>query len=503
LGDVRIEGFSSNSKGMKIVYVSHGEFTAVFSVLVGMTPKSITINRMPKNDGVRTGGKINLDGLEATVVFSDDTSQKFEGDNLTAKGFNSSIEGRQTVTVGFGDVTASFEVFVSRTAKANLNGYRVVHTSWAEQGVDPRIHMGYVLEDGTLFFDNVVQLYGLRFAERDCADRDDSPQHCNKRGIHWCVMQMIWERMYRDYDITVKPVRDRGIKYLIGIVPEGLAVGQMYRWPMGVDPRYDWKAMTGEDYPYGRETVDKLLDDLVEIYNAGPFDGVGYDEEYASGIRTGNVGGENKTLSGYPETTVYPGVPTAAAWTRGGENLLRFGHELNEKILGPGKRLIQETYEIRYGANVPRTYTYTDDRTWGSTPGQQVTLEREKIIDHSYYAFYGGWQQDSANPGFPRGKYGPCSVDAGFDEKSPLPPPARANGSGIIPRMESHLRGNYGVVMYYCLTSKQYLTNRQKAGKMPWNYFGADGDPAETYLSDIGRYLHGQPVYYVGEDYNY
>jgi hypothetical protein len=497
-GSVTTGGFNSEKSGVVTVTVSYtdpgGTGTATFDVLVGLTPVSIVILKPPLSTGVRTGFQPDLNGLEVEVRFAElPDPVKLSHGSVSVIGFDPNTEGEQTVTVGVGTARAEFKLYVARTVKTNLKGRRIIHTSWSEQGVDPRVHIGYELENGVPFFDHFVQLYGLRLAERDCAN-EANPQTCNKTGVHWCVMDMIYNRMYRDYEITVKPVRERGIKYLIGIVPDGIAVGNLYRWPMSVDAEYAWEALTGDaKYPYDVDTVDKLLDELQEIYNATPFDGVAYDEEYASGIRSGTVRGVVKTLSGYPDTSVYPGMSTGAAWVRGGENLIRFGHEVNEKIAGPGRKLIQESYEIRYGGTMPRTYTYTDERT-----GKTVTLNRDDIIDYSYEAFYGNWQKDSGNPDYPRSRYGPVSIDMGFDSGSPKPSPGRSAGSGIIPRMEDHLRGNYGVVMYYHLTSKKYIQLSR-----PSNYYGSDGAPAETYLSEIGRILHGMEVRYIGDDWNY
>jgi hypothetical protein len=361
------------------------------------------------------------------------------------------------------------------TVKLNRKGQRVVQTTWMEQGVDPRVTMGYLLEDDTPFFDHFVQLYGLRLRDNNCAADTDSPATCRKTGVHWCCMDLIYNRMFRDYETHVKPVRDRGLKYLVSLVPEGVAVGMLYRWPM--EKWYPWKEITGQDvYPYGPETVAKLITELKEIDARTPFDGIAYDEEY---------GGEHGGYPAYPEAAKYPKMSTndtSEAWRIGGENIIRFAHEVNQAF---GRKLIQETYEIRYAGKVPVSYTYDDG----------AVIYRNDVIDYSYEAYYGSWQPESGNVNFPRRRYGPGSIDLGFDPNTPQPPPGFSAGSGITGRMQDHLEGNYGVVMYYHQVSREYyLKNRP-------NYFGPNDAPLETYLSEISRILYGQKTKYVGRDY--
>jgi len=461
--------------------------------------------------------------------------------------------------------------------KINNKGQRILVTSWCEKGVDPRSAMGYVLEDGTPLIDHVVQLYGLGLTsdQEDCSKVPER-YYCDKKGMHFCVTDKpyLWERMFRDYNTTVKPIRDKGHKYLINIIPDHAPLGILYRWPMVTtnkpdnywDPeeRYSWEKLTGEKtYAYGKDAVAALLEQLQQIYKDGPFDGLAYDEEYGSGFRTGTINGESKELSGYPDN--YPGVNENESWKISAGNLLRFAHEANVKIKGdryikralpdgkfaydvkprrqadgswdkelngydifenekfapiPAKdweafkqdewndpvmrkamqaereqsknRLIFESYEIRAGGklNLTPSYTYpTDpndpsyDERW---PG--LTINRNDLIDRTYNSSYGGY-----SPGGWAGnhRFGPMSIDLGFNELSPKPPPGESGGSGIIARTKEHFAGNYGVIMFYCLTSRAYIQSKNP------NYFGPDKTPAEVYLSEMTKILFGQGVKYI------
>jgi hypothetical protein len=432
------------------------------------------------------------------------------------------------------------------TVKINKNGQRVVMTSWSEQGVDSRVAMGYELEDGTLFYDNVVQLYGIRPTDRDCS-KDDKKDYCNRAGFHLCFDSLIYNRNYRRYNETIKPVREKGIKYLINFCPGPVPIGIFYRWPMGeaavkADGEYKWETIVGGAYPYRKEAVDNILDHLKEIYDATPFDGLAFDEEYGSGFATGIIKGVSTKLSGYPETSMYPGINTSAGWRIEGENLLRFAHECNVKIFGKdydrfdsskiemikdwvvedeetgeeipelskkysfteedkrameqgAKRLIWEAYEIRAGGIIPESYTYPDDP---SDPSYNedfagMTIYRDELIDCTYNSNYGG-QGNTGLPNWPRNRYGSTSVDLGFNPVKPKPGPKSDGGSGIIPRMEEIERRNYGVVMFYHIVPMSYVWDRHGD-----EYYGPNKTPLEDYLSDISKILFdGQMVRYIG-----
>jgi len=454
---------------------------------------------------------------------------------------------------------------VPSRVKLNVKGQRILITSWSEQGVDPRITMGYVLEDGTPLIDHVVQLYGtaLRGDTVNCR-ADPKRPWCNEvNKLHICPgIDFLYERMYKNYDTTVRPVREKGIKYLINIIPGSVPVGILYRWP--VEEWYPWNEITGDTkYPYGKDAVAYVMDQLQAEYDIRPFDGLAYDEEYGWGFRTGTVNNAETELSGYPDK--YSRANHGQAWRISAENLVRFAHEANVKIMGdryikrekegggftyevkprrqadgswdknlngydifenakfapiPAKdwvfkqdewndpvtrkamqaereqsthRLIFESYEIHAGAWLSSAPSYTyptdpndpsyDDR-W---PG--LTILRNDLIDRSYNASYGGF-----SPGGWAGahRFGPMSLDLGFNELAPKPPVGEGGGAGIIPRTKEFLQGNYGVIMFYCMTSRAYTI-----AKKGDNYFGPNQTPVEVHLSDMTKILFDQKVKYI------
>jgi len=123
------------------------------------------------------------------------------------------------------------------------------------------------------------------------------------------------------------------------------------------------------------------------------------------------------------------------------------------------------------------------------------TIYRNDVIDRSYNSTYGGF--GASGSGMPRHRYGPASLDLGFNPVNPKPPIGEGGGSGIIPRMKEHLAGNYGVVMFYCMTSRAYTINKHGD-----NYFGPNQARLESHLSNMTQILFNQNTVYIGQDYD-
>ena len=362
---------------------------------------------------------------------------------------------------------------VSPTEKINVKGQRVVHTLWNEPMQDPRQAMGYQLRDGTPYFDNYVVLYGFRLLDNNCGVDNDLV--CNESGLHLHMSNETMKYMLPNWNTLVKPLRDKGIKFVMSIVPSGsgVTVGTLYRWPM--EEWYPWNTLEVEDeYPYGPDAVKKVIGQIKEFHAKYPFDGIGYDEEY------GSNGSDIGRGSVYPNADKYPKSDRGKAWSIGGENILRFAHEVN---LALGFKFGHEVYEIRYGEHVAKSYTYPD----GEVPvGSAQTVFMEDVIDYSYYVYYGGWNPSSGF-GMPRSKYAPAVIELAVSES---PKPASGK-NGIQARMRDHLGGNYGVVMYYGMMGRDAYHNRYPNSPSLDNYF-----------SEISRILYGQDVIYVGQDYS-
>jgi hypothetical protein len=372
------------------------------------------------------------------------------------------------------------------TKKLNLNGEPVVMEAWGEPEEDPRCLLGYELEDGTPFWDRYVVLYGGRIRNRNCAADPDTP--CEKTGLHCHLYDMAKKYIWDDVENKIRPLQKRGIKVLMSLVPDGdgVAIGSLYRWPN--ETAYPWSANNnGEPYPFRDEVAQRFVKDVADELTRLQLDGVGYDEEYANGQGSGMKGlGEV-----YPSNDIY-GTTSAgfeAAYRIGGENMFRFAWELQQEM---PYTISQDVYEIRFGAYLPEKmpmYKLAPDKyTQGTTEGDK-TVRITSVFDYSFHAYYGNFTAQSNNP-MPNGRYGPVSI--ALSDVGTAPKPA-ATTSGIGAAMDSHLAGDYGIVMFYCFRSRNELKER-----FP-DMFG--GNPPEWYLSMISQTLFGQNTRYAGEDY--
>jgi len=270
-------------------------------------------------------------------------------------------------------------------------------------------------------------------------------------------------------DTYLKPIRDRGIKVILSIVPndDGVGVGNLFtakNWTQALQDKYG-------DYPFNPEATYKMIDEIADLIKRLQIDGIAYDEEYV---------GDWKPAGGTP-----------TGFAVNGGNILRFSYELDKAV---GRHIINETYEWSWGM-MPSSATFRDRE------GKQVTAYRDVQLDYGYNSTYGGWLDNSIF-GLPRNKYGPVPI-ALADVKTSPKPPYGAGSIGIDSKMKNHLYGGYGVVMYYCLRSRNELKyGIPEWGMDPWpaNMYGpGNAGRPEAYLSRISRILHGMDTVYEGE----
>jgi hypothetical protein len=363
---------------------------------------------------------------------------------------------------------------------------RVVHTVWYEPEEDPRQVIGYQLEDGTPYFDHVVMLYGLRLRYRDCSKEWDwwDKGRCTKNGLHACYGPYNMYHTITNWQTYFKPIRDRGIKVLLAIVPnmDGACIGNLFEsasWTQALQEQYG-------DYPFNPGETYRMIDELAELMKECQIDGIGFDEEYIGNWRP--LGDDNQ----------YYYISTNSA------NILRFCYELQAAVdklggtenLGENGKLIFENYEL---SAVAESASFTDRK------GKEVTVLRNDILDYCFSQTYGAWNPNPKSVGFPRDKYGPASI-ALADVNGSAPKPSYANVEhGIQARMKQHLYGGYGVVMYYCLRSRDEMRIGIPVwGIAPWYpemYGPGNAGKPEAYFTRISEMLHGQKTIYVGRDY--
>jgi len=439
------------------------------------------------------------DTFEAAII-EGGKQLSFDGQTVTIGGVAVVLDGLATEPPAWTDEATwtkiagqplpSNWVRTPQTAKVNVKGRPVINTVWCEgYWQDPRCAMGYTItggdNDGKLYFDHFVQLYGGRLYNWDCAlgtDANGEKTDCKKTGLH-LHLDGYCKQILEDHYTYIKPIQDAGMKFLMGLVPAGggVAHGTLYSWPMeNIGTGNKWAEIYPDDpvYPFGPEAVKRLIDDIKEVFELYQIDGIGFDDEYAS--RSGYTG---KGLGNpYPDGSVY-GTSTQETndcWTEGGKNMFRFMRDLHEAIPG----IILEDYEIRYGQHIPKT--------WTDENGQ--VLKIEDYLSACYPANYGSWV---SNPGsgneaghMPRSMFGPMPMDLGYSSTASNP-----KGSAVGGFMDDHLAGNYGVIMYYALYDHDGYGEK--------GYFGDGRNKPEEFFSIISKKLFGanSSVVYLGDNY--
>jgi len=276
---------------------------------------------------------------------------------------------------------------------------------------------------------------------------------------------------FKNSDVFFRPIQERGINVIISVMPDGngAAIGNLFSsssWTSAMQQNF------GMEYPFGGLNARRFIEEVADYFIKNNIDGVGYDEEYIG------------------QWTPPFGAPIDFA--RDGANILRFAYELNKAV---GRPLIHEIYE--YGTSLPVSTTFRN------FAGEMTTVYRDEIIDWTYSVAYGGWNPISRF-GTPRHKYGPASIAVADVQSAPRPPFDDMGGTGIRPRMRQVLHGGYGVVMFYCLRSRNQLIYGYPTLNLPnfpANMYGpGNAGRPEAYFSIISQVLFGQNTIYVGDD---
>ncbi|MDO4272714.1 MAG: bacterial Ig-like domain-containing protein [Eubacteriales bacterium] len=113
IADYTLSGYDSAATGQKTVTVAYQEHTAVFTVTV-YELSSIAITTPPAKVEYTVGETLDLTGMVVTVTYSDGVAEIVT--DYTVSGYDGSVAGTHTVTVGYQGETASFEVTVAEAS---------------------------------------------------------------------------------------------------------------------------------------------------------------------------------------------------------------------------------------------------------------------------------------------------------------------------------------------------------------------------------------------------
>jgi hypothetical protein len=124
-------------------------------------------------------------------------------------------------------------------------------------------------------------------------------------------------------------------------------------------------------------------------------------------------------------------------------------------------------------------------------------------VDYFAYPMYGSWRASAYTPNTPYGQYSPMAVDMGHGGSA-----VRPNFATSETQATNHLNGDYGVMFFYGLYSRNrygatgtYTDTGGNSYDTKPTYFGAAGRTPEEYMSQISNAVYGQNVTYVGDDY--
>lgn len=432
--------------------------------------------------------------------------------------------------------------------KLNKNGVPVKNYLYiGTEDADPRVAMGYVMEDsGKPFFDYVI-IFAATLRDRDCANdiptntqggqehiNGSETHNCTKTGVHLHFDKTV-ELILENRDTYIKPLQDKGIKVLLGLLGDwsGVDFATFGEWPFEdvspvVGPGHTGTTQGGQGaappsswangYPYTDAVRTQFLTEVRDTVNQYGLDGIDFDGEWSSS-------GPNEYEFVYPRTSGtlwkygnqynvwrYYGndsAQVAAANARAGAQYAKTIIEARE-ILGPDK--IITVYEWNYGRYIPQYVEWK---------GEEVRVS--DYFDYSGEASYGTWAATSYI-WTPHTKYAPVGIDIGGGDASRARP-AASGTNDIRTRMRQHLAGNYGANLFYCLLSRARYNgmnaapdgtltphegNPTDSAGNPWRamegFFNMSAsDPTnigpEGYLSIISQELYGEKVVYVGDDY--
>jgi len=389
----------------------------------------------------------------------------------------------------------------SKTAKYNKDtGQRVFNYLYScVEDADPRVALGYQLEDGTPFFDAII-IFAAALRDRDCANdtptvtsgyADGNPamsEHingsdthsCTKTGLHVHLDNAV-KRVLDERETYIKPFQDKGVKVLLGTLGDwsGVDFGTFGEWPMeDVSPVASASGHTGKEiaagtsgpglgqgspwaasgYPYTDEARRAWLQELKDVVDQYKLDGIDFDGEWGSK-------GPYEYDYVYPKTSGtlwrygnqynvwrYYNVPdgtgaelwgssgVADANLRGGIN---FGTTIIEarEIFGPDYTIL--VYEWNYARYIPQYIEYK---------GKMVRVS--DYYDYSGEAAYGSWAANSYIS-TPASKYAPVGIDLGGGDAARVRPSwDESSGSSIQARMKTHRQQSYGANLFYCLLSR-------------------------------------------------
>jgi hypothetical protein len=368
-------------------------------------------------------------------------------------------------------------------------GVPVIHEVWmgVDTNNDPRNAIGYKLKaSGKQYFDNVV-IFHFNMYDKNCPSDPTMYNHCPNSGLHLHYLDEI-QWLLADYDTYIKPLKDAGMRVLMGLLPsgDGLCFGSLGSWPM--EPVYPWAAHNnGASYPYDEAAAQKFAKEVADACALYGFDGIAMDDEYGN---KGEAGGGRDAV--YPSYSGQAGYQWTAAfserdaWKKGGENVFRFLRYFKDYTTDaehPNGKWVSN-YEYHYLAELPAELDVNDPTTGAVGSQTSRHWEIDDVVDATFAASYGAQVLNSS--------LGVSNSHYGFLSLKMYEPPSPAVTT-VGPTFGKQLTNGFGIIMYFS------LVNRAEYGR--GNFFGGNASMPEKYFSKIAQTFYQDDVIYEGVDY--
>jgi hypothetical protein len=432
----------------------------------GLSGVSVQLRQAGTNVGspvTTTGGSYTITGVP-------------EGTGYTLKATGAGYRDYGTVPFAVtGNITGKNFAMAPDISKQDRNGHRVENILYIEANdTDPRVAMGYTMENsGKPFFDYVI-LFAANIVDRDTGD---------KSGVHLYFNSNV-KYILDNRNTYIKPLQDKGIRVLLGLLGDHDDVGFGY---------------FGSHTSHTIAERESFLQEVAEAVDYYGLDGVDFDDEWPS--------------SGSYTTTYAYGDAMA--------NLI----VSTRRWLGPDK--VITVYDWNAAKYMSKTLSVRRETSTGyyypadMTPPTAYTTDPKAIADFYNYSTegsYGEWLE------WGYGRNGNSSVKTQSYAKSPTAQyaPVAMNLRTKIPYPESmfdDLRtffgtgskyfmntahngaggaNPYGANMFYALRELSFYTSH-----LAWGQDGLDDGilaPA-GYLTYISTRVYNENVVYMGNDY--
>jgi hypothetical protein len=447
-----------------------------------------------KQDSNNVGGAATTDGSGAYTI-----PNVLPGTYTIAVTLAGYVTGTiSSVTVGEGNVTGQDltlakeasepgpEPEVDYVSKRDKWGHPVKNTVYIEVNEnDPRVALGYVLASaesdnqyatqnkGKQFFDHVV-IFAANLNTTDKTANADVELRFNSNVQH----------ILNNRDTHIKPLQDKGIKVLLGLLGNHDPVG------MGT-----FQENPDANFPAcNLEARDKLAKEIAQAVSYYGLDGVDLDDEWTETAS----GGQN---SGYPSGGLGGNLKSGMS----GKNMADFIVSLRREL---GNDKIISVYEWHTGRYLPNDITvwqkgdkyYTEDPGDAGSSVSKPLYEFYDVINQASYGSTNQWGYKNGssvmqptNKTRPMSKYGPTAIR--LDDENAL---STINVTTFVNTTHNGSTTSedwYGFFMWYNLQNRAYYANSGKWEKKESSL------TVEGFISTASNAIFGQDVVYTGIDY--